>query len=308
MSTGAAAAPLPSARRIAWARRRRAARRAWRDYRASPPGMIGLGILVVFVLLALAAPLIADHAGLQAVNTVNNPTWASPAEFAPLGTDKFGRSIWTQFVWGSRISLLVGLAATLIAIVIGSVVGVAAGFYGRRIGGVLMRLTEWFLVIPFLPLAIVLAAVLGPSVTNLIIVIGITSWPSTARLIRAQVLTLKERLYVDRSRALGAGSGHLMARHILPNVSPLILANTTLTVPIAILSETTLSFLGLGDPARPSWGKMLQESFGAGALTAGAWWWYLPPGIGIVLVVLAFTLCGNAIEEVLDPRLRERGG
>jgi peptide/nickel transport system permease protein len=308
MSTGAAAAPLHSARRIAWARRRRAARRAWREYRAHVPGMIGLAVLVVFVLLALAAPLIADRAGLQAVNTVNNPTWASPAHFPPLGTDKFGRSIWTQFVWGSRISLLVGLAATLIAIVIGSVIGVAAGFYGRRVGGVLMRLTEWFLVIPFLPLAIVLAAVLGPSVTNLIIVIGITSWPSTARLVRAQVLTLKERLYVDRARALGAGNGHLMARHILPNVSPLILANTTLTVPIAILSETTLSFLGLGDPARPSWGKMLQESFEAGALTAGAWWWYLPPGIGIVLVVLAFTLCGNALEEILDPRLQERRG
>jgi peptide/nickel transport system permease protein len=258
--------------------------------------------------MAIAAPLLADHAGLQAVNTIDNPTWASPSQFPPLGTDKFGRDILTQFIWGSRISLLVGLGATVIAIVIGSVIGVTAGFYGRRVGGVLMRFTEWFLVIPFLPLAIVLAAVLGPSVTNLIIVIGITSWPSTARLVRAQVLTLKERLYVDRARALGAGNGHLMARHILPNVSPLILANTTLTVPIAILSETTLSFLGLGDPARPSWGKMLQESFEAGALTAGAWWWYLPPGIGIVLVVLAFTLCGNAIEEILDPRLRERRG
>jgi peptide/nickel transport system permease protein len=304
----AAAAPLDSARSIRWARRRRAARRAWRDYRASRPGMIGLVILAFFVLVAMAAPLLADRAGLQAVNTINNPTWASPSEFPPLGTDKFGRDILTQVIWGSRISLLVGLGATLIAIVIGSVIGITAGFYGRRVGGVLMRFTEWFLVIPFLPLAIVLAAVLGPSVENLIIVIGITSWPSTARLVRAQVLTLKERLYVDRARALGAGNGHLMVRHILPNVSPLILANTTLTVPIAILSETTLSFLGLGDPARPSWGKMLQESFEAGALTAGAWWWYLPPGIGIVLVVLAFTLCGNAIEEILDPRLRERRG
>jgi peptide/nickel transport system permease protein len=167
-------------------------------------------------------------------------------------------------------------------------------------------LTEWFLVIPFLPLAIALAAVLGPSVENIIIVIGITSWPATARIIRAQVLTLKERLYVDRSRALGASGGHLMARHIGPNVAPLILANTTLTVPIAILSETTLSFLGLGDPSRPSWGKMLEEAFTSGALTQHAWWYYVPPGVGIMLVVLAFTLCGHALEEVLDPRLRER--
>jgi peptide/nickel transport system permease protein len=299
-------AALPSARRVTWLRRRRAMASAWTQYRHNTPGMIGLVILVVFVAMALAAPLLADHDGLRAVNSLDNRPWSSPADFKPLGTDNLGRSVATQFVWGSRISLLVGLAATIIAVLIGSVVGIAAGFYGRHVGGVLMRLTEWFLVIPFLPLAIVLAAVLGPSVQNIILVIGITSWPSTARLVRAQVLTLKERLYVDRSRALGASDAHLMGRHILPNVSSLILANTTLTVPIAILSETTLSFLGLGDPARPSWGKMLQESFANGALTEQAWWWYIPPGVGIVLVVLAFTLCGHALEEILDPRLRER--
>ena len=138
---------------------------------------------------------------------------------------------------------------------IGSIVGITAGFYGGKIGAVLMRVTEWFLVIPFLPLAIVLAAILGPSVRNIILVIGITSWPSTARLIRAQVLTLRERDYVDRSRALGASNWHLMTRHIVPNVSPLILANTTLTVPVVILSEAVLAFLGLGDPSNPSWGR-----------------------------------------------------
>jgi peptide/nickel transport system permease protein len=297
---------LPSARRIAWLRRRRALAGAWRDYRADRAGMIGLGILLLFVAMALAAPLLADESGLRAINATANEPWAKPSEFGPLGTDSLGRSVWTQFVWGSRISLLVGLAATVLAILIGTVVGVAAGFYGRRVGGVLMRLTEWFLVIPFLPLAIALAAVLGPSLGNIILVIGITSWPSTARLVRAQVLTLKERLYVDRSRALGASDAHLMGRHILPNVSGLILANTTLTVPIAILSETTLSFLGLGDPSNASWGKMLEEAFTQGALTQQAWWYYVPPGVGIVLVVLAFTLIGHAIEEVLDPRLREQ--
>jgi peptide/nickel transport system permease protein len=169
-----------------------------------------------------------------------------------------------------------------------------------------MRLTEWFLVIPFLPLALALAAVLGPSVENIILVIGITSWPSTARLVRAQVLTVKERLYVDRSRALGASNSHLMGRHVMPNIAPLILANTTLTVPIAILSETTLSFLGLGDPSRPSWGKMLEDGFAAGALSQHAWWYFIPPGLGVMLVVLAFVLCGHALEEILDPRLREQ--
>jgi peptide/nickel transport system permease protein len=300
------AVAVPSARRIAWQRRRRALSAAWRQYRGHRAGMIGLAILVAAVAMALLAPVLADPAGLHAVNTVNNPAWASPSEFGPLGTDKLGRSVMTQFIWGARISLLVGLAATVLAILIGSVVGIVAGFFGGWVGSVLMRLTEWFLVIPFLPLAIVLAAILGPSVENIILVIGITSWPSTARLIRAQVLTLKERLYVDRSRALGASSWHLMTRHILPNVSGLIIANTTLTVPVAILSETTLSFLGLGDPSRASWGKMLQEAFEGGALTEQAWWYYVPPGLGIMLVVLAFTLCGTALEEVLDPRLRDQ--
>jgi peptide/nickel transport system permease protein len=300
------AVAVPSARRIAWQRRRRALGGAWRQYRASRPGMIGLALLVAFVALALCAPLLADHAGLAAVNSTHNPVWASPAEFKPLGTDHLGRDVWTQFVWGSRISLLVGLAATVLAMVIGTLVGVVAGFIAGSTGGLLMRLTEWFLVIPFLPLALALAAVLGPSVGNIILVIGITSWPSTARLVRAQVLTVKERLYVDRSRALGATNRHLMGRHILPNVAPLILANTTLTVPIAILSETTLSFLGLGDPSRPSWGKMLQDGFANGALSQHAWWYYVPPGLGVMLVVLAFVLCGHALEEILDPRLREQ--
>jgi peptide/nickel transport system permease protein len=300
------AAAVPSGRRIAWLRRRRAVAGAWREYRRNTPGLIGLAILVAAVLMALGAPLLAGEAGLRAVNTTSNPAWAPPSDFGVLGTDHLGRDVLTQFIWGSRISLLVGLAATVLAIVIGAIVGIAAGFFGGPVSSLLMRFTEWFLVIPFLPLALVLAAVLGPSVENIILVIGITSWPATARLIRAQVLTVKERLYVDRSRALGASNWHLMTRHVLPNVSPLILANTTLTVPIAILSETTLSFLGLGDPSNPSWGKMLQEGFEAGALTQEAWWYYGPPGLGIMLVVLAFTLCGQALEEVLDPRLRDQ--
>ena len=299
------AVAAPSARRITWIRRRRALARSWSQFRHHRPGMIGLGILVAAVLIAVAAPLLADQAGLRAINTTHNPTFANPTEFGPLGTDSLGRDVMTQFIWGARTSLLVGLVATLLAVLIGSIVGIAAGFFGGKIGGVLMRVTEWFLVIPFLPLAIVLAAILGPSVKNIILVIGITSWPSTARLIRAQVLTLRERDYVDRSRALGASNWHLMTRHIVPNVSPLILANTTLTVPIVILSEAVLSFLGLGDPSNPSWGKMLDDAFETGAVTAEAWWVFIPPGLGILLVALAFTLCGTALEEILDPRLRD---
>jgi peptide/nickel transport system permease protein len=298
----------PSPRRITWLRRRRALASAWREYRRHTPGMVGLAILVLAGAMALSAPLLADEAGTHAINTTQNPAWANPSEFSPLGTDGLGRDVMTQFIWGSRISLLVGLAATLLAMVIGSVVGIVAGYFGGAFGGVLMRLTEWFLVIPFLPLAIVLAAILGPSVQNIILVIGITSWPFPARLIRAQVLTLRERDYVDRSRALGASNWHVMTRHVLPAVSPLILATATLTVPIAILSEATLSFLGLGDPTSLSWGRMLDNAFESGAITLEAWWYFIPPGLGVMLVALAFTLCGTALEEVLDPRLRDRRG
>jgi len=171
---------------------------------------------------------------------------------------------------------------------------------------VLFRLTEWFLVIPFLPLAIVLATVLGRSLLNIVIVIGVTSWPGTALLIRSQVLSVKERPYVERSRALGAGHRHLLRKHLLPNVVPIIFANTTLAVAVAILSETTLSFLGLGDPTRVSWGSMLDDAYSIGAITTGSWWYFVPPGVCVVLVVLAFTLVGQALEEVLNPKLRDR--
>ncbi len=291
---------------IAWARRRRAFGRTWSDYRRSREGVVGLVGLGVFVAVALLAPVLVDPENLEVVNTTSNQQWASPSEFPPLGTDSYGRPLWDPVVFGSRISLLVGIAATLIAIVIGTVVGVVAGYFGGWTDSTLSRLTEWFLVIPFLPLAIVLAAILGPSVRNIVLVIGITSWPTTARLIRAQVLTLKQRLYVERSRALGGSGRHILGKHILPNVTPLVLANATLTVPIAILSETALAFLGLGDPSAVSWGQMLDEAFSAGALGREAWWWYLPPGLCVIAVVLAFTLVGRALEEVLDPRLRER--
>lgn len=292
----------------AHARRRRIA--TWREFGRTfwndRLAVAGLVVLLGFVAMALLAPLISPASGLRAVDALDNPTWASPSWDFPLGTDALGRSVAAQFVWGARVSLYVGLAATVLTIAIGAIVGITAGFFGGWTDAVLMRLTDWFLVIPFLPFAIVLASVLSRSLTSIIIVIAITSWPGTARLVRAQVLTVKQRLYVDRARALGASQRHVVTRHVLPNVAPLILANVTLAVPISILTETTLAFLGLGDPTRASWGKTLEESFAAGAITRNAWWYYLPAGIGIVIVVLAFTLVGRAVEEILDPRLKER--
>ena len=214
--------------------------------------------------------------------------------------------MFTLTVWGSRPSLIVGFFATIISVAIGAVIGIVAGYFGGKPETILMRLTDWFLVIPFLPLAIVLASILGRSLFVIIVVIGITSWPSTARVVRAQSLSVKTRPYVERARALGAGHWHLTSRHILPNVGPLIFANTVLLVAIAILSETTLSFLGLGDPLSTSWGTTLEQAFGAGAASSGQWWWLVPPGLAIVFVVLAFTLCGFALDEILNPKLRER--
>jgi peptide/nickel transport system permease protein len=277
-----------------------------RSVRADRIALGGLVVLGMFIVMAVIAPLISSRSGLSAVDSVGNPAWARPSWDFPMGTDHLGRSVAAQFVWGARVSLFVGFAATVLTVGIGSLVGIVAGFFGGWTDSVMMRLTDWFLVIPFLPLAIVLATVLDRSLWNIVFVIGVTSWPATARLVRSQVLTVKQRLYVDRARALGARRTHIVSRHILPNVAPLILANVTLAVPISILTETTLAFLGLADPNQTSWGKTLEEAFGAGAISRNAWWYYLPAGLGIVAVVLAFTLFGRALEEILDPRLRDR--
>jgi peptide/nickel transport system permease protein len=300
MST--ASATPQSARALARDRRRQAWSRNWRTFRSHRAGLIGLGILAGFTLVAILAPVIAPAEGLEVTKATGGVLEPPSSEYW-LGTDDKGRSVLTLLIWGARISLFVGLAATLISMVIGTLIGLTSGYFGGWTGAILFRLTEWFLVIPFLPLAIVMATVLGRSLVNIVIVIGVTSWPGTALLIRAQTLTIRERPYLERARVLGAGPSHQIRRHILPNVMPMVFANTTLTVAIAILTETTLSFLGLGDPTRVSWGSMLDDAFGVGAITTGAWWFIVPPGVCVVLVVLSFTLVGQALEEVLNPRL-----
>ena len=303
MSTAAASQISP--RRITWQRRRRAAVQTWREFRRHRSGLAGLVILAFFAFVALAAPLLADASGLKFTEATGGNLEPPSTRFW-LGTDDSGRSVLTLLIWGSRISLFIGLLATAISMLIGTLIGLASGHFGGWTGRVLYRLTEWFLVIPFLPLAIVLASVLGRSLWNVAFVIGITSWPGTALLIRSQTLSIEARPFLERARVLGAGHWHQMSRHVLPNVTPMVFANTTLTVAIAILTETTLSFLGLGDPLRVSWGSILDDAFRAGAITTGAWWYIIPPGICVVLVVLAFTLIGRALEEIFNPRLRER--
>lgn len=276
----------------------------WSIYRQNTMGLVGLIILVFFALMAVLGPYLVTITTMtvDGVTQVLHP----PVKGFWLGTDDLGKDILAGVIIGSRVSLLVGVAATAISMVIGTVIGIVSGFYGKTIDAVLMRFTDVFLVIPWLPLMLVMAALLGPSLGNIIFVIGITSWAGTARIIRSQTLSIKERPYVERARAIGSGDSHIMIHHILPNVFPLIFANTVLVAAVAILSETTLSFLGMGDPTQVTWGIMLHFAFSMGAVSFGAWWWLLPPGICVVLVVLSFTFIGYALDEVLNPKLRRR--
>lgn len=299
MSTDASAAV--SGRRVARDRRRASVRRFAKSFARSRSGMAGVAILAFFALVAITAPLLFPKSMLD-VTQATGDSFEPPSFSYPLGTDDTGRSVLALVAWGARVSLTVGLAATVIAMVIGTAVGIASGHYRGVFGGTLDRVTDWFLVIPYLPLAIVLATVLGKSMLNIIIVIGVTSWPATARLIRAQTLAIEGRPYLERARALGGGHVHQMTKHVLPNVMPLVLANTTLAVSLSILAETTLSFLGLSDPLTVSWGSILEEGFASGAISQGAWWVLAPPGLCVVLVVLSFNLVGRAVESILDPR------
>jgi peptide/nickel transport system permease protein len=265
-----------------------------------PSAAIGLGILAVFIVLALIGPLIAPYSTTQASGIV----YAAPSSRHWLGTDDGGIDVLSLILVGGRASLLVGGAATLVAMGIGGAVGVLSGYFGGAVDTVLMRITDYFLVIPDLVLMIVVATVWGPSLSHVIFVIGILLWTSTARIIRAQVKTLKERLFVRRSRAMGAGHVRILVHHILPQIGPLLIANTVLTIAVAIFDETALDFLGLGDPNSISWGVILEHANDRTAVSYGAWWTVVPAGLCIALVIVGCYLLGQAIEDALNPRLR----
>jgi peptide/nickel transport system permease protein len=292
---------------VVWTRRKTAVLDFWRQFRHDREGVIGLILMGAIILVAVFAPVLADSQGLSVIHAPGKPI-QPPSTTYWLGTDFYGRPILTLIIWGSRISLVVGLAATIISMILGTFLGIFAGHFPGWRGGTFNKLTDWFLVIPYLPLAIALATIFHniPRLLAVIIVIGITSWPGTARLVRAQTLTVEARPYLERAKALGGGHWHQVTRHVLPNVMPLVLANTTLTVSISILAETTLAFLGLGDPLHASWGTILHQAYAQDAISNGAWWWVVFPGLCVVVVVRAFNMVGRALERILDPRLRER--
>jgi peptide/nickel transport system permease protein len=264
-------------------------------------GRIALGVLGLFVFLAIFGSAIAPYdPNASSIDVLAKPSWSHI-----LGTTESGVDVFSQILVGARVSIVVGFAAALISAVLGSTVGLVGGYFGGWTDRILDAVENWFLVIPTLPLMIVLARLLEPSLTVLILVIGLTSWAGTGRIVRAQVLTLRERAFVERARALGASDRYIIKTHIFPNTLPLIFANTVLIVAVAILSEAALSFLGLGDPTRISWGTMLENAFESGAPSAGAWWYVIPPGLCITLLVLAVATLGYLFEEYINPRLRD---
>ena len=297
----------------AWQLRARGFREFARRFARRRDGVVGLAILVFFTVIAIAPQLFVGP--LETVITASGDGYDPPSLAHILGTDELGRDVLNLTIHGARVSMVIGLLATLITVVVGAVIGIVSGFVGGWTDSSLMRITDFFLVLPTFVLAIILAPIIldiigvGAEIAGLratlvviVVVIGITSWASTARIIRSQTLSVKERMFVDRARVIGSGSGHIMVRHVLPNVINLIVANTVLTFAGAVFTETTLSFIGLGDPFLPSWGQLLHSAEAAGAPGLGAWWYIAPPATSVVLVILSFTLVGNALDDILNPR------
>lgn len=269
-----------------------------RAMRRNPLGIVGLVIIIFVALVALCAPLIAPYGPTEQVA----PRLEVPGTAYLLGTDEFGRDILSRVIYGSRISLYVGFVAVGLALVAGGTFGMVAGYFGGRIDTLLMRVVDILFAIPSLVLAIVIAGLLGPSLTNAMIAIGIVYAPIYARLVRGEVLAVRNHLYIESARATGVSDLGLIGRHILPNITAPLIVQTTLMLSTAILAEAALSFLGLGtQPPEPSWGTMLGSGRRYMELTL---WVAIAPGIAIAITVLGFNLLGDGLRDALDPRLR----
>jgi len=280
-----------------------AVRRAeWQRFIANRRAIAGVVLLVTLALASWLAPVLApyDPAEQRAAAAVQ-----APSARHLMGTDNFGRDVLSRALWGGRVSQLIGLLSMTVSVTVGVVIGALAGYYGRAVDGALMRLTETVVTFPTFFLLITLVAVFGATLPLLILAIGLTSWPITARVVRAEFLTLRERDFVHAARALGAGNARIMARHILPNVVPVIVVAATLRVAYVILVEAGLSYLGVGvPPPTPSWGSMVAD--GRQYLFT-AWWISLFPGLFIFLTVTTYNLVGDGLRDALDPRTRETG-
>lgn len=286
--------------------KRPSSRSGWRlvvsVYRRDPLGMLGLFALLVIVLLGLSAPLFAESPGAYgSAQYVNLP----PMNYFWFGTDELGRSVFDQTIWGIRNSFYVAALATLISTGLGIVIGLLSGYFRGAVGDLFTSTIDVFLTLPVLPLMILLAAVIPPSLTTIAFVIGVFSWPGTARIVRAEAIRLREVDYVDAARVVGSGDRRILFRHILPNAAPPIFINLSFVAGAAILAEAGLSFLGLGDPTTWSWGTILSNAQGSGRFLQ-SWWYATFPSIFIAVTVVALNLFGQAMNEALNPRLRRR--
>ncbi len=275
----------------------------WRTFRRRPMGMVGALMLLSVVFVAIFAPLVAPYDPEAKIDVEPEDLLAPPDAEHLLGRDDAGKDVLSQLIYGARVSLTVGFVASFMSMFIGTTVGLMAGYFGRRLDNLLMRLVDFLLVIPDLPLMIVFISIWGRGLWKIILVIGILGWTYNARLVRSQVLSIKERQFVLRARALGAGGLRIITRHIFPQVVPLILAEAVLSISGAIIAESSLSFLGLGDPLLVSWGMMLNFAFER-AISRMAWWFLLPPGLAIVWVSVGLIMMGSTLEEIVNPRLK----
>ncbi|WP_407168880.1 ABC transporter permease [Bradyrhizobium sp. ORS 111] len=274
----------------------------WKTLLRNPGGAIGLSILLVAVAIALFGPLLFPTSPWRMVQRPFLPPFTVSG--LPLGTDALGRDVLAGIVHGARVSLLVGLVSTMAALAVGIPVGALAGYFGGKIGDALMRFTEFFQTVPSFALAIVLVAILRPSIVSIVLAIAIVSWPPVARLVRGEVLSLRTREYVQAAVVIGQSHTWIIWREILPNALSPVIVLASLMVATAILLESSLSFLGLGDPNLMSWGYMV----GAGrTVIRQAWWITVFPGIAILLSVLALNLIGEGLNDALNPRLNKEG-
>jgi ABC-type dipeptide/oligopeptide/nickel transport system permease subunit len=277
----------------------------WQTLKRKPMAMFGMVMLLVVVFLAVFAPLIVPYSleELATMKVKSGDILAPPDAYHLLGRDDAGKDVLSQLIYGARISLIVGFSASFMSLIIGTVVGMIAGYFGGKVDTFFMRLVDFLLVIPTLPLMLIIITFWGRGLNKIIFVIGLLYWTYMARLVRSQVISIKERHYILRAKAIGASDFRIIFRHIFPQVVPLIIAQGVLDTSTAIIAESSLAFLGLGDPTKISWGMMLNFAF-ARAISREAWWFLLPPGFAIVWVSLSLVLIGTALEEVFNPRLK----
>jgi ABC-type dipeptide/oligopeptide/nickel transport system permease subunit len=262
-------------------------------------GFIGFIIIMFFILTAILAEYIAPYDPYKITGIPYSP----PDSNHILGTNDLGQDIFSETIYGARISLFIGFIAGLSSTILATIIGIIAGYYEGIVSRILTGLMDMFLVVPGIPLIILLAVYLGPGIWNIITVITILSWAPAARVIKGHALSIKNRPFIEAIKALGASNMRILAKHILPNVLPIIFANSILRIVDAILLEAAISFLGLGDPRTKSWGAMLYFAQQRGAFSTGAWWWILPPGICISITAIGFSLIAFTLDEIFNPRL-----